>query len=134
MELGTPIHMVGVMNEAAIQRSIVDYLRAVLRKDYRCFAIPNAAQRTRGGRAANAVAGLTAGVPDLAIVGRGEVFFIEVKTPHGIFSDGQEEFLAWCAIGGTSFCVARSIDDVRIALSQWNIPTREGQPLSEGVA
>ena len=113
------------MKESAIQHAIVEWLNAVLRKGYRCFAIPNGARRTNGGRAANAVPGLTPGVPDLAIVGRGHIWFVEVKGPRGVVSDAQEEFLAWCVTTGTPYCIAKSVDDVRFALNHWNVPTRE---------
>lgn len=117
------------LKESAIQHAIVGHLRAVLPKGYRCFAIPNGARRTNGGRAANAVSGLTPGVPDLAIVGRGNIWFIEVKGPGGVVSEDQEEFLAWCAMTGTPYCIARSVDDVRVALVNWNVPTREAKVL-----
>ncbi len=113
------------MKESAIQHAIVGYLRAVLPKNYKCFAIPNGARRTSGGRAANAVPGLTPGVPDLAIVGSGRVWFIEVKGARGVVSDAQEEFLAWCVTSGTPYCIARSVDDVRFSLNNWNVPILE---------
>ena len=113
------------MKESVIQTAIVEWLNVVLPKGYRCFAIPNGARRTASGRAANAVAGLTPGVPDLAIIGRGHIWFVEVKGPRGIVSDAQEEFLAWCATTGTPYCIARSVDDVRVALMNWNVQTLE---------
>lgn len=122
--------------EDAIQKAIVGFLSAVLPNGYRCFAIPNGARRTASGRPANAVPGLTPGVPDLAIVGGRFVWFVEVKSKRGVVSEAQEAFHAWCAANGTPYCVARSVDDVRAALEHWGIPTREAKPLSqrEGVA
>jgi hypothetical protein len=113
------------LRESAIQGAIVDFLRAVLPKTYRCMAIPNGSRRTANGRAANAVPGLTPGVLDLMLVSAGRLWFIEVKGPKGTLTDEQEEFTSWCAATGTPYCVARSVDDVRFALNHWNIPTRE---------
>lgn len=113
------------MKESFIQGAIVDFLRAVLPKTHRCVAIPNGSRRTASGRAANAVPGLTPGVQDLMIVSAGRIWFIEVKTARGKTSDAQEEWLAWCAATGTPYCVARSVDDVKIALEHWQIQTRE---------
>jgi hypothetical protein len=115
------------MKESAIQGAIVDYLDAVLTTSHRVFAIPNASRRTKSGRASNGVPGLRKGVPDLEIVGGRFAYFIEVKTARGTLSDEQEEWLAWCTVNGTPWCIARSVDDVRIALGHWGIPTREAK-------
>lgn len=115
------------MKEAQIQKAIVDYLNAVLPNEYRCFAIPNGSQRTATGRPANAVAGLTRGVPDLAIVGGvGRVFFLEVKAAKGRLSEFQSEFANWCLCKGVvPWACVRSVEDVRVALEAWKIETRE---------
>lgn len=124
--------------EDATQKAIVDFLRAVLPKTHRAFAIPNGARRTASGRAANAVPGLTPGVDDLAIVGCGRIWFVEVKSKRGRVSEAQEAWHAWCAANGTPYCVARSVDDVRVALAHWGIPSREARieplPQHDGVA
>jgi len=113
-------------SEASIQRAIVDYLRAVLRPDCRVAAIPNAARRTRTGRAANAVAGLSPGLFDLMIIeAGGGVYFIEVKTAKGVLSAAQSEWKDWLVKHFVPHCVARSVDDVRAALVHWRIETRE---------
>jgi hypothetical protein len=57
------------MSEAVIQSAIVKYLRYQLPANHRVFAVPNGAMRTQSGRPANAVSGLTAGIPDLVIIG-----------------------------------------------------------------
>lgn len=116
------------MLEGVIQRGIVQYLNTVLTKTHRIFAIPNASRRTHGGHAGNAVPGLRKGVPDLMIVGQGRAYFIEVKTPSGKLSPEQSEWADWCVVsGGAGWCCARSIDDVRRALSHWGIPTNEAK-------
>lgn len=115
------------MKEAQIQKVIVDYLNTVLPSSYRCFAIPNASQRTATGRPANAVAGLTRGVPDLAIVGGvGRVFFLEVKAAKGRLSEYQKEFGDWCAFKGqVPWACVHSVEETRHALCEWQIVTRE---------
>jgi hypothetical protein len=114
------------MREAQIQRTIVDYLHAVLPRDCRVAAIPNAARRTRTGRAANAVAGLSPGLFDLMIVeAGGGVYFIEIKTARGRLSPAQEGWREWFVLNHVPHCVARGVDDVRVALAHWRIETRE---------
>lgn len=114
------------MREAQIQRAIVGYLNAVLPKDTRVVAIPNAARRTRSGRAANAVAGLSPGLFDLMIVeAGGGAYFIEVKTDKGKLSPAQEGWKEWFIVNHVPHCIARGVDDVRVALAAWRIETRE---------
>lgn len=114
------------MTEAAIQLSIVKYLDAVLPRSHRVFAVPNAATRTVGGRPANAVAGLRRGVPDLVIVGSARAYFLEVKTLKGRLSDHQKEWADWCLVSGLMpWACVHSLDEVRVCLAHWNIPTRE---------
>jgi hypothetical protein len=114
------------VREDCIQRAIVGLLNIVLLDEFRVFACPNAARRTVGGRAANAVAGLRAGVPDLILVGQGRCYFIEVKAEKGRLSPAQDEWRMWCSSAGAMpWALVRSVDDVKTALTVWNIPTRQ---------
>ena len=117
--------------EDAIQRAIVDYVRAVAPSVF-IYAIPNAASRSPGMRAGNAVSGLTCGVPDLGLVlPGGRAGFIEVKGKRGKLSEAQQErSMEICACGG-EWWLARSIDDVRDAFRAWSVPTRERAPFGE---
>jgi hypothetical protein len=113
------------IREATIQKQLVDYLDAVLLPSHRVFAVPNGSRRTASGRAANGVPGLRNGVTDLAIVGLGKVYMVEVKAPHGTLSDAQEEWRDWCMTRGlVPWACVRSLDDLIAALSHWGIPTR----------
>lgn len=116
--------------ENDIQRDIVAFLTAVLPpKSARVIAIPNAARRTKGGRAGNGVPGLTPGAPDLQIIANcGRVYMIEVKTVQGRMSPAQNDFRLWCVAAGVPHGVARSVDDVRELLSAWRVKTREATP------
>lgn len=113
-------------SEAAIQRSILDYLAIAVPRAL-VFAIPNAAMRTRGGKAGNFVPGLRKGIPDLCFVAPGGfVGFLEVKRPNGPgLSDEQEEIRGRFVSLATPHAVVRSIDDVRAALEHWKIETKE---------
>lgn len=112
-------------HEDALQKQIVEYLRAIV-PDHVVFAVPNAAQRTRSGRAGNAVPGLLPGIPDLMILAQGgRAYLIEVKTARGIVSDVQREVLTLLQKRSIPACVARSIEDVRVALRAWGVITRE---------
>jgi hypothetical protein len=112
------------MKESAIQKSIVDFIRAVT-PDCVCFAVPNAARRRKGGRASNGVPGLLRGVSDLIIVTQGQVIFAEVKNETGRASDAQRAFGEKMQGLGHAWCVWRSIDDVRRTFRVLDVPTRE---------
>ena len=106
--------------EAALQRAVMQYLRLMLPKSVRAFAVPNAG--------ALGQPGLTAGIPDICLVRAGGlVAFIELKAGKGRLSPAQAEFLDWCAEQGIPACVCRSVDDVRDLLSTWGIVTREAR-------
>jgi hypothetical protein len=113
------------VKEAQIQSAIVDYVRLVA-PECLTFAVPNASRRTEYGFASNAVPGLVKGIPDLCVLAPGSLaHFIEVKSAGGDLRKEQQAILARFASMGVNYCVARSIDDVKIALAQWRISTRE---------
>lgn len=114
------------MKESQIQRAIVGYLEAVLPPHYRVYANANASRRTTTGRAANAVPGLRRGIPDLTIRGPGGLSYdIEIKSAKGRLSPEQSEWGTWViSIGGRWACV-HSVEEVRLALNEWQIKTRE---------
>lgn len=120
--------------EAAIQKAICDYI-AVVAPAVICYAVPNASQRTPGGRASNAVPGLRKGVWDLALIlpafPQGRPAAIEVKTPVEIekanrgLSPEQQQYELDLIRMGVPHCVACSINDVRAAFAHWGVTTRE---------
>lgn len=113
------------IREADIQRAIVDYLRAVA-PDVFLFAVPNASVRARGGRAGNAVAGLTRGIPDICLVlPDGRAAFIEVKAEKGKLSEYQQDILRTFAARAIPFAICRSSLDVAEALRGWGVMVRE---------
>ncbi|MBM3553464.1 MAG: hypothetical protein FJX45_17365 [Alphaproteobacteria bacterium] len=106
----------------ALAAEIVDYLAATLPRDHRCFAIAD--ELLIAPWLKDHLPGLRAGVPRLAIVGRGRIYFIEILAEGAALTDEQEEWACWCMAWGTSRLVARSLGDVRTALAHWNISAR----------
>lgn len=112
--------------ENAIQAAIVRYCDVVLDEGWRCIAVPNASIRTAGGRAGNFCPGLAKGFPDLLLLGpNGSYCAMEVKTAKGRLSEPQKEWAVWFTNVKTRRAVVRSVDDVKTALTVWNIPTRQ---------
>jgi len=113
-------------SEDDIQRAGLEYLAAVVPNECFAFAVPNAAFRTKTGKAANGVPGLTPGVFDTCLLlPCGRVAFIEFKRPGETLSKPQEAFQAVLDRFGTPYAIATSIDDIRVALAAWGIKTRE---------
>ena len=111
--------------ESKIQSAIVSYIRNVV-KDCMVIAIPNGARRTPSGYAANAVAGLTPGAPDLVVVlPEGRVLWLEVKAPKGRVSENQVFVHERMNDLGHTIHIVRSIEEVRSIMDNLNIKTRE---------
>lgn len=114
-----------LISENALQRQIVDWIR-IAAPGVVVVAVPNAARRTVSGRPTNAVAGLTAGVPDLVVIRpRGEVLWLEVKTNVGKVSDAQFAFHSKLMGLDHRVAVVRSLEDVKLAFKTLGIKTRE---------
>lgn len=115
------------MRESNIQKHIVSFLHTVLAADAIVMHIPNGLGKLgiRQGVQAKAM-GLLAGAPDLQILLPGaSVIFLEVKNEKGRQSPGQKQFEANARKLGFTYHVVRSLDDVRKALVENNIETRE---------
>lgn len=69
--------------------------------------------------------GLKAGVPDLMLVYDGRAYFAELKAPKGKLSPAQLDTHEKLLRAGAAPHVCRSVDDLRLSLQQWGIPTRE---------
>src|ERR1700677_2474637 len=126
---GLPRHRDGNA-EARIQAAVVKFIRTVA-PDILVFHIPNGGLRGKAEAARLKWVGTLAGLPDLClIVPVGRVFFMEIKTANGRLSEDQKQIHGWLTSIGVGSAVIRSIDDARIALKAWNIPTREHGPLA----
>jgi hypothetical protein len=117
------------------QANVIEYLAWVAPRVF-TFAIPNASKRSRGGKASNAVPGLRPGVADLGLIlPNGVTAYMEVKTPVSIkkrnrsMSDEQLDFEAICKARGAPHAVVADINDVRHALADWGVTTRDADAL-----
>jgi hypothetical protein len=111
-------------SEKITQAALVSYVRNVIANGM-VIAIPNAAPRTRTGRAANGVPGLTKGASDLLVILPNKTLFVEVKTETGKLRSEQRDFGMQVSALGHNWCVWRSIDDARETFRALGIKTRE---------
>ena len=52
------------------------------------------------------------GLPDRIAHYRGQVYYLEMKTPTGRLSDKQRQFQAKCTVDRIEYHVVRSVDDI----------------------
>ncbi len=121
--------------ERIVHLAVLDFLRAVLFGNPVIHHSPNELGLS-GAAAARQVAkhkhlGMTSGFPDLvAFTFHGPLFF-EVKAEGNYPTPAQRAVHADLERMGYRCAVVRSIDDVRVALARWGIPTRETEPNGE---
>ena len=112
-----------VATEAQTQKAIIDFIGWACPTCY-AFAVPNAAKRTKGGRAGNAVPGLRKGVYDVCIVAPGQrVYFIEVKR-HGKgvkVSQDQKDFAEAMRARDVPTVVAYDLEDAMYFLQEFHL-------------
>lgn len=111
--------------EANIQIAIFDYLRTVA-PQLLVFHPANGGLRSASEAVRFQRMGVVPGVPDLVLVEPGgTVRFIEVKAPGGSLRKVQKAIRDRLHSMSVSCITVQSIDEVRLALRAWNIPTKE---------
>lgn len=69
--------------------------------------------------------GLLAGVFDLVVMAPGPfIGFMEIKVGNERLSENQEWFRTELIKMGFQYAVVRSLDDVKEAITQWQLPNR----------
>lgn len=114
--------------EQTLQRSVIQFLDAVLPSGAWAFHIPNGGGRSRVEGAILKGMGVRAGIPDIEIIWQGRAYWIELKAGRGRASEAQiaaHARLQECGCWPVATC--RSIDDVEAALRLYGIPTREAR-------
>lgn len=113
-------------SEFALQKYVVDLLRFFAKPRVLWFAVPNGEYRSPRTGARLKAQGVRAGVADLVIVGpRGLVHFLELKTKRGTLSEVQRIFADDCIINDCPYSVARSPEDARSTLINWDVIRHE---------
>jgi hypothetical protein len=87
--------------EDALQKALVDYLDLALPDDAMYFAVPNGGKRPTREAARLKSLGVLAGIPDLCIIWRGTVIFLELKAQRGSLKQVQRDVhhrLLFCGV------------------------------------
>jgi hypothetical protein len=110
--------------EQALQRAVVHYLAVALTPASWFSTFPAGGGGYLRGAILKGI-GLKAGVPDLLLIHAGRVRFLELKSGKGRVSEAQEACAAALLAAGTTVVVVRSLEAVKQALLDWDIPTRD---------
>lgn len=123
-----------VHREDEVQEAIIRYLRTCLPHGWLVQSTANK-PRSRQQGAREKSLGAVAGWPDLAVYGRlysddapngrPVVYFIECKAPLGVVRPDQKAIHARLTDCGFPVRVARSLDDVRRACWDWDLPVSD---------
>ena len=121
-------------HETRLQIVVVQYLHTALSAGAVFWSVPNGGKMSAAARRLAAAMGEYPGASDLMVLWLGQLHCIELKVRAnpalGIKrttyqSAEQKAFEAAVDAQGAPYAVCRSIDDVRAALAEWCIPTRE---------
>lgn len=112
------------VRETAVQRALLDWF-AVACPNALVFACPNGERRDAKTGAKLKRQGVLAGAPDLIMVHRGIVAFIEVKRADGRLSPAQKRFQEKCAEERIPYAVVRGTADLAAFLRDIGVMVRE---------
>ena len=112
-------------HEQQLQIAVVKFIRMTC-PDITITAIPNGGYRRPIEAMMMKASGTTSGVPDLMLIWRKTVAFIELKINHraSSISPAQQAFLIRLTELGIPNGIATSIDEVIALLKKWDAPMR----------
>jgi len=99
--------------EDRLQISVARFLDVALPDGAVWFAVPNGGSRDVREAAKLKAMGVKSGIPDLCIVYRARVIFIELKAKDGRVRSSQSEMMSALTMAGAVVNVCRSLDDVQ---------------------
>jgi len=85
------------------------------------FAIPNGGHRHKRVAEELRAEGVVAGIPDICVVHRGRVYFLEMKAARGTLRRHQREMIALLENAGATCAVARGLDAAVAQLAAWGL-------------
>lgn len=107
--------------EAALQRSIVQFARWALPNNALQFAVPNGGLRSKRVAAQLAAEGVKAGVPDLFVMHACGALGIEVKIKNTYPSAVQKQMHQKLALCGIDTVIVRSLDEWIAAVEAFGV-------------
>jgi hypothetical protein len=108
--------------EDDFQMAVIRYLRWALPDDAVAWHTPNGGQRHKKAAARMVALGVRRGIPDVAVLWRGELVFFELKAPTGQLSASQRQMMDKLAYCGAHVFMARCLEHVQDRLLELGVP------------
>lgn len=106
--------------ERDIQIAVADHIRLRGIPGLVWFHVPNAPRNAITGKLFKRM-GMRAGVSDLILFHKKELFALELKAPGGKASESQFNFLSDIKINGGEIALAEGIDEALCCLETWGL-------------
>ncbi len=110
--------------EDELQRACCEFLAVALPSDAMYFHCPNGGKRHAREAARLRAIGTKAGIPDLIVVHRGRVLFVELKAGRGVLSAAQKAMHRLLVYCGAEVMLVRSVAQLDVALRECGVHLR----------
>jgi hypothetical protein len=110
--------------EQAIQRAVFQHIRARSMPGVFAFHPFNGGKRSAVEAAIYKGLGARAGLPDIIVFYRGQIFGLELKAAKGRVSPVQRQTLNEMEVAGARTHIVKSLDEALITLESWGILRR----------
>lgn len=117
-------HVTRGQDEARLQHAVMQYLAWALPPDAVAHHSPGEGKRGVRARADLKRSGFQSGWPDVEVVHKGRVHFIELKIPKGQVSPAQRTMANKLKYCGAPVCLCRRLEDVYEVLVASGVPLR----------
>lgn len=113
-------------DEADLQASVMQYLALALPDDAVAHHSPGEGKRTKRAQGELKRSGYQTGWPDVEIIWRGRVYFIELKAAQGVVRATQRAMWRRLEYAGAPVMLCRSLGEVERQLRDACVPLRAG--------
>lgn len=110
--------------EEQIHRAVVSHLKMRAMPGVFFFHSPNGGGRSKAEGGIFKALGVRAGLPDLIVFYRAQIFGLELKSSKGRVSPAQRQTLNEMEVAGARTSIAASIDEALVTLECWGVLRR----------
>ena len=111
--------------EEAINRAVVSHLAVRSMPGVFYFHAPNGGGRSKAEGGIFKALGVRAGVPDIIIFYRSQIFGLEIKAAKGRVTPIQRQTLNDMEVAGARTAIVNSIDEALVTLECWGVLRRD---------
>ena len=112
--------------EQEIQKLLFKHIRSRAMPGVFAFHCPNGGKRSKIEASIFKGLGVKAGIPDVLIFYRAQIFGLELKAGNGRVSPAQLATMNDMEVAGARVAVARSLDEALVTLECWGVLRRDG--------